>query len=426
MGRYESEYWLSDGWGSNRRERASGTYRPYVPDPLLGAGIRLTPTAAAACAEAERDVSALNASGLHLRNTEPLARLLLRSEAIASSRIEGLEVGAGRLLEYEELGRLGVRQNPGRAEAAVLANVLAMSEGVDSMSESGITVGAICEVNGRLLRGQRGGDLAGRLRDVQNWVGGNGVNPVGAAYVPPRPELVPPLMEDLARFCEESPLPSVAVAAIAHAQMETIHPFADGNGRTGRALVHAVLKRRGVAPRVVPPVSLVLATDRDRYISNLVAYRTDDGDPAAPSRSDATSDWAEYFARALMEACARAEGFEASLEAIGRAWRDRVRPRGNSTADLLLGALLDNPVVSVESAARLVGRSREAARLAVASLVGKGVLVQSSKNRKSGIYVARDVIDAFTGYERALASPTGDTSVEKPVRRVPQRPPRRG
>lgn len=425
MGRYETAYWLSDGWGSNRRERASGTYRPYVPDPLSDADIRLTPEAAAASAGAERDVAALNASGFHLRNTEPLARLLLRSEAMASSRIEGLEIGAGKLLEYEELGRMGARRRPDRTEAAVLANVAAMSDGVDSMAAGGITVEAMCAVNARLLEGSRIEDRGGRIRDAQNWVGGNGVNPVGAAYVPPRPELVMPLMEDLARFCERSPLPAVAVAAIAHAQMETIHPFADGNGRTGRALVHAVLKRRGVSASIVPPVSLVLATDRARYIANLIAYRTDDDDPCSPSRSDAASDWVEYFARALSEACGRAEGFEAALDELGRTWRDRVRPRRNSAADLLIGALLDNPVVSVGSAARLVGRSREAARLAVASLAEAGILVQSSKNRKSGIYVARDVIDAFTGYERALASPSGDTSIDGPVRRVPQRPPRR-
>lgn len=425
MGRYESEYWLSDGWGASRRERASGTYHPYVPDMLAGADVRLTAEASAAAAAAERDVAALNERSPHLRDTEPLARLVLRSEAIASSRIEGLEVGAGRLLEYEALSDMGVRVRPDRAEAAVLANVGAMAAGVEAMAARGIAVGAICEVNRRLLAGSDLEPYGGELRDRQNWVGGNRVNPVGAAYVPPRPELVPKLMDDLAEFAERSPLPACAVAALAHAQMETIHPFADGNGRTGRALVHAVLRRRGVAPSVVPPVSLVLATDRDRYISNLAAFRTDEADPASPSPQDAASDWVEYFCTALSEACARAAGFEGVLEGILEGWRGRVRPRAGSAADLLLPLLLDSPVVSVASAARATGRSAEAARLAVARLVGAGVLVQSSKNRKSGIYVAREVVDAFTGYERSLASPSGDTSVDRPVRRVPQRPPRR-
>lgn len=425
MGRYESAYWLSDGWGASRRERASGTYHPYVPDTLLDSDIRLTAEAATAAVSAERAVAELNRTGTHLRNTEPLARLILRSEAIASSRIEGLEVGAGKLLEFEELSRLGVHLNPERVESAVLANVLAMTEGVEAMAEGGISVEAICAVNARLLAGSPLEEHGGKIRATQNWVGGNRVNPVGAAYVPPRPELVAPLMEDLAAFCEASPLPASAVAAIAHAQMETIHPFADGNGRTGRTLVHAVLRRRGIAPHVVPPVSLVLATDRDRYISNLVAYRTDDDDPSSPTRSDAASDWVEYFSDALFEACERAGSFEETLKRVEESWRNRLHPRAKSAADLLLGALLDNPVVTVGSAARLTGRSHEAARLAIASLVENGILVQSSKNRKSGIYVAREVIDAFTGYERSLAAPSGDTSIDKPVRRVPQRPPRR-
>ena len=222
---------------------------------------------------------------------------------------------------------------------------------------------AIREVNRRLLEGSALEAHGGRLRDRQNWVGGNRVNPVGAAYVPPRPELVPALMDDLAAFAEGSPLPACAVAAVAHAQLETVHPFADGNGRTGRALVHAVLRRRGVAPSVVPPVSLVLATDRDRYIANLVAYRTDEDDPSSPGLDDAASDWVEYFCSALVEACRRADGFERTLEGVLGAWRERVRPRSGSAADLLLGALVDEPVVSVATAARMVGRSREAARL---------------------------------------------------------------
>ena len=96
-------------------------------------------------------------------------------------------------------------------------------------------------------------------------------------------------------------------------------------------------------------------------------------------------------------------------------------PKGLS---LLIGKLLGNPVVSVASAARLTGRSQEAARLAIHSLEGAGILVQNAKNRKSGIYVAREVVDAFTEYERALATPGGDTAAAQPARPVPPRVPR--
>jgi hypothetical protein len=95
---------------------------------------------------------------------------------------------------------------------------------------------------------------------VQNWIGGSSFNPCSAAFVPPPPDHVAGLIEDLCAFANDDSLPAVAQAAIAHAQFETIHPFVDGNGRTGRALIHVILRRRGLASRILPPVSLVLAT----------------------------------------------------------------------------------------------------------------------------------------------------------------------
>ena len=197
-------------------------------------------------------------------------------------------------------------------------------------------------------------------------------------------------MEDLAQFCNTSPLPASAVAAIAHAQLETIHPFADGNGRTGRALVHMVLHRAGLTPNSVPPISLVLATDKARYINNLAAYRCDDGrcegvDEKAFALQGCISDWVEYFANAVLLACGRAQEFEHRIADIQEEWRGRGTIRKNSSADVLIEVLPGNPVVSVVSAARLTSKSVQAARLALKQLEGMGILVQNAKNRKSNI-----------------------------------------
>lgn len=420
MGFYQSEYWLSDTWGSNRQERRSGTYRPYVPDTLCDREILLTAETSDAISRAQTAITLLNTETKHLTSTEPLARLLLRAEAIASSKIEGLEMNARKLLEYEALDELGVSHRIDGTEAAVLANISAMQHGVEAAADTALTVESICAINRGLLAKTDMEQFGGVLRDHQNWIGGNNVNPLGAAYVPPKPEYVPALMQDLSDFINTSPLPPLAVAAIAHAQLETIHPFADGNGRTGRAIVHGILRKAQVVTRVIPPISLVLATDRSRYIANLAAYRTDDADPSRMSH-DAINEWTEYFAWATLEACERAKGFEKSLADIEATWRERVRPRANSAADILLDRLLDNPVVSIESAARLTGRSYEAARNAVAALSDSGVLTQNARNRKSSLYVAQDVVSAFTRYERALATTSGNTADEKPGRPVPQR-----
>jgi hypothetical protein len=158
-----------------------------------------------------------------------------------------------------------------------------------------------------------------------------------------------------------------------------------------------------------------------QYYAGLESYRFDEGREPR-TLAEAASTWVEFFCFAVERACERADAFERSMEQLRVRWGELVRARSGSATELLLDALPGNPVVSIASAVRLTGRSYPAARGAVRALEEAGVLYQSSKNRKSGLYVAKDVIDEFTRYERALATVSGDTRQERPVRRVPQRP----
>lgn len=417
MGRLERKYWLSDTWNGR-----SGGYQAYVPGKIAGLALDLDADTAAKVSAAERAVAGLGGNVGALTDTEPLARLLLRSEAVASSRIEGLEVPAKKLLEVEAREREGRPYRLDGTEAVVLSNIRAMSEGIESALEGDLTVAAISEINRMLLAHTPLAAAGGIVRDQQNWIGGDGYSPLGAAYVPPAPEHVPALLEDLVSFVNESTYSPVVKAAIVHAQFETIHPFLDGNGRTGRALAHAVLRRSGLCSGMVPPVSLVLATDRAGYIERLAGYRSDGTmDERFPVGA---IEWISYFAGSVGIACERAAAFEETLAGIANEWRHEVAPRANSSEDLLIRALIGTPVVSVGSASELIGRSYPAARNAIESLVKHGVLVQNSKNRRGRIFVAVDVVDAFTGFERAMSVPGGDTSVELPARLGPQRVPR--
>src|SRR6185295_19230001 len=153
------------------------------------------------------------------------------------------------------------------------------------------------------------GAHGGRVRDVQNWIGGSSFNPCSAAFVPPPPESVEELLEDLCAFVNDDGMPPVAQAALAHAQFETIHPFTDGNGRTGRALIHVILRRRGVAPRLLPPVSLVLATWSSSYIQALTATRYR-GRADSADANQGINEWIALFAAACRRAVDEAEAFE--------------------------------------------------------------------------------------------------------------------
>jgi Fic family protein len=416
--------WRSDvGSGMSRKDRQSCEYEAYVPDPLAGRPIALDGEVAADVVDAEVAIARLNVEASALVETEALARILLRAESVASSRIEGLEVGPGRLLRAEAVRELGGHVKDVTA-GEVLANIDAMRFALDS-GDAGdeIALEHLLEIHRRLLSGTILEQHAGKVRDAQNWIGGSSYNPCSAAFVPPPPEHVPALLDDLCAFCNEGSLPAVAQAAIAHAQFETIHPFVDGNGRAGRALIHLILRRRGLATRVLVPVSLILATGAEDYIAGLTSARY--RGPATSRAAHAGLNlWIGRFAAACSRAVTDASAFEMGIARIERDWRERLGSvREGSATDLLLRALPGAPLFTVPGAAALVGRSYIAANDAVARLLEAGVVRQVGMGRRNRAFEAREVVNAFTDLERRLASPTGDTKVVPPVRRAPARRP---
>ena len=416
--------WQSSLDGPSRRDRQGCEYESYIPDPLAERQVRLDGDVAADVADAEAAILRLNASVVALADTEALARLLLRAESVASSYIEGLVIGGRRLLRAEAARSMG--DPPGDVTAEeVLGNIEAMTWAVDTLAtDSTVTVDGLLEVHRRLLAGSRLADHAGRVRTEQNWIGGSSFNPCSAAFVPPPPEHVPALLSDLCSFCSDDALPAVAQAAIAHAQFETIHPFVDGNGRTGRALIHVILRRRGLAPRMSPPVSLVLATWSKSYIEGLVGTRYI-GRPDSDAAHDGLNRWIAVLAGACRRAVGDALDFERKVDDIEQAWRGAlVRVRAGSAVELLLKALPGAPILSVGGAADLIGRSFQATNEAIRRLEEAGVVAQVTVGRRNRAYEARAIIDAFAALERQLASPVGDTRAAPPQRPAPARPER--
>lgn len=340
-----------------------------------------------------------------------IARLLLRAEAMASSRIEGLVIGGRRLLRAAAARRLG--DSPWDPTAGeVLGNIEAMEWGIAAVAPGGeITGDAVREVHRRLVAGTGIEEHGGVLRRVQNWIGGSFHSPCLADFVPPPPEAVPALLEDLWAFCNEDTLPAIAQAAVAHARFETIHPFVDGNGRTGRALVHMVLRRRGFGRRALPPVSVILAPLVDDYVRGLVGTRRV-GPADSPEAQPGCDYWIEFFANVYRSAVEDAGRFAERVRALQSAWRDRIGPvRSDSAVARLIEALPAAPVLTAATAAALVERSVQATTLAVTRLVDAGVLVQVNVGRRNRAFEAPELIEAFNALDRRLASP---------ARRVPE------
>lgn len=422
MAKVIRKHWQSEASaGLPRKDRQSCEYEAYVPDPLMGRAIVLDGAVAADVADAEAAITRLNLEARALIDTEALARLLLRAESVASSKIEGLEIGPRRLLEAEAARALGEKSSDVTA-SEVLGNIEAMVYAVRSVrSDEELTLEQLLEIHRRLLAGSRLEESGGKIRSAQNWIGGSSYNPCSAAFVPPPPELVHDLLLDLCRFCNDDSLPAVVQAALAHAQFETIHPFADGNGRTGRALIHLTLRRRGLAPRVLPPVSLVLATWATDYVAALEGTRYQ-GQSASSAAHEGLNRWVGLFATACRRAVDDATEFDACVRGLEAAWRERLGAvRANSATDLLLHALPGAPVLTVRSAADLISRSLRATNEAIARLSEAEVLTQVTVGRRNRAFEARELIDVFTDLERQLASPRGDTRLASPSRRVPRR-----
>lgn len=391
-----------------RRSRSSFAYEAYVPDPIARLPVNLPGETALLVSLAESEIRALN-SGATTGGLEAVGPLLLRAESVASSRIEGLE------LSQRSLARALFDPAAARGTArAVAGNVRAMERAIRIGAEDRqFAVSDITDIHNTLLSGTEDDDIAGRIRTNQNWIGGRLNSPLGAEFVPPPPDEVGPLLDDLVTFVNRDDLPAVVQAAIAHAQFETIHPFSDGNGRVGRCLIHVVLRRQGLAPRFVPPVSLVLATNAKAYVRGLTDFRH--GELAA---------WCGSFAYSCRSAAADSARLAGRLGDLQEEWRQRAgRPRKGSAADRIIELLPSQPIVNLATAHAAIGGSDEAVRLALNALEQADVIRQITAGRYARAWAADDLFEALNEFEHNLATPTRR---DQRRRRAPRlsRPPR--
>src|SRR2546422_7259726 len=343
-------------------------------------------------ASAEAQLRQLNTDPPRTQLLESVARQLLRAEAVASSRIEGLELSHQRLAEaaFDP-------QDTSVNARVVLGNVRAMEEAIRLAGQERIlSVDAIRAIHRRLFEGARDARIGGAVRTRQNWIGGRD-NPWGARFIPVPEGDVPALLEDLCRFLEREDLPAVVQAAIVHAQFETIHPFADGNGRVGRALIHLILRRRGVAPYYVPPVSLVLASNYASYEQGLTTYRL--------GRVD---EWCGVFARAMTIASDGAASLAGRIDDLKGQWRVRAgSPRAGSAADRIIEILPVHPVLDLRTTEELLGISDEAARLGLDRLERTGVVQEITKRKRGRAWECVGLFRLLDQFERTLATPPG-------------------
>ena len=417
MARYVKKVWESNALGWTRADRRSCTYASYEPDKLAQRRFRFEDRLTAEMDDTTRLLVDLNQNARAFRDTEALARLALRAESVASSYIEGLRLSPRRILR-SELSESWGEPPESHVAAEIVANIRAMTQVIKAVGpEDKITKALLLAGHRELMRSSAESVQPGAIRTSQNWIGGNSFHPCQADFVPPDPEQVPAYLEDLLDFCNQEHLPPIAQAAIAHAQFETIHPFRDGNGRMGRALIHLVLRRRGVTTQVIPPISLALATRPKDYVAGLMSTRY----TAAEDADNAMRQWISFFAGSCQRAVLDVRRFEQAILRMQETWLEKVGAvRANSSLAMLMKACVAMPILTVNDAARLIGRSFPATNDAIARLAAAGILklVIVGKKRHR-LFEATDVINLLRRFERQMASPAGNTQIEPPNRPVP-------
>lgn len=390
---WETVPWQSrlDDSALSRRARQRSqldTYEAAVP-PMIST-LRYRPPAPVASDLEEASAAAARFDAEIGAELAPYLGVLLRSEAAASSQIEHLSASA-RSIAAAEVG-VDQRSN-GRVVAAATAAMRA------ALALDGpVTTDAVLAMH-RALLGDDPLHEAGVWRREPVWIGGSGISPAGAAYVAPVHQRVPALMDDLADFLATPEVPALQQAALGHAQLETIHPFTDGNGRTGRAMVHAHLRATGLVRRATVPVSAALLAGGTAYVEALTAYRAGDPDPVL-----------EVFAAATLLAVARGRRLATAVSEVRAGWADRVTARPQSRTWDVLDLLVRQPVVTAETLRSELGLAPGHLRRHLDPLVQSGIAVEARVHKTRGTYWRAPEILAVL-----------DTFAEESGRRVPLR-----
>lgn len=377
---YETLPWTAqyETYATSRSERRKhqGPYQASVAPKIQDATFELPAALAAQVGEASAELARFDEfMGGEIAH---LSALLLRSESAASSRIENFTASARAIAEAE----IGTSHRNNAAE--IVANTRAMMAALD-LAEN-ITGASVLAMH-RALMSETDPMNAGRWRTEQVWIGGGNLGPHLALFVPPHHDRVADAIADLIKFIHRDDVPVLVHAALAHAQLETIHPFTDGNGRTGRALVQAMLRHAQLTHNVTVPISAGLLTDTRAYFDALTTYRLGDPTPIVTQ-----------FADAAFKAVANGRELVAELRQIREGWKQIIRARSDSAVWRLAELILRRPVVNARVIAKELGLPVGNVHRYVKPLLDAQILIGSRDVKRNQVWRATEVLAALDAF----------------------------
>jgi Fic family protein len=366
-----------------------GGYEAFIPAPLPPRDLEISPKMQNLLSRADLAVGRLDGVIEVIPNPDRFVDMYVRREAVLSSQIEGTQASLMDVLEYEAEeekadARVDVRE--------IINYVQAMAHGLSRLEELPISRRLICEVHAELMHDVRGGEpqkTPGQFRKSQNWIGGG--SPATARFVPPPADRVGDTFAELEKFLHgTSPLPPLIKAGLAHAQFETIHPFLDGNGRTGRLLITFWLVERGILRKPLLYPSLYFKEHREEYGARLQAIRDEGG----------WERWLDFFLDGVAQVAE--EAYSTALDIFALRERDRQRVaqslgRRSPRALLLLDELLKQPLVRTRTVQQLIGVSQPTANGLLESLAELGILREVTGRPRYRLYSYEEYVRFFPG-----------------------------
>ena len=371
--------------GGSREDRMLRHVDASVPPRIAGLTAPVGPDLTAHTESALVDIAATDADARS--HSQALGRFLLRTESAASSKIERVSASVGDFARALAGSRANTSATSMVAASAALLRLVRRAGEIGSIQLDDV----LAAHHDLMVNDPAEASYAGRLRDMQNWIGGSDHSPRGALFVPPPPDLVPDLVTDLLAWTSRDDIPVIVQAAIAHAQFESIHPFTDGNGRIGRALISAVLRRRGVARNVVIPLASGLLAVRDDYFAALTAYRAGDVAPIV-----------EIIALSARVASIESRVSMDELRALPAEWRKQLTGRRSPVAERVIEALLDDPVMSAEDIVAASGAPTSAAYNAIDRLTDAGIITEITGRKRDRVWAATDALGELDELDRRI------------------------
>jgi Fic family protein len=370
--------------------RQTGRYDATVTAPILNWDPHIPGDVSANVEDAIRELVAFDTHARSRLGTDnpalgPMSAILLRTESASSSQIEHLTTSAKHLALAE------IDEHDTANALTVIGNVRAMEAALQLSDD--INEHAILAMHRALMRHRRGFEHdAGRYRTEQVWIGAGEAGPRLAEFVAPHHDRIPDAIADLVGFVKREDVSVLVQVAVAHAQFETIHPFPDGNGRTGRALAQSILRNKGLVGSTAVPISAGLLVDTERYFAALTAFRSGDAGPIVSDFASASRIAATTGTQLVDDLVAQLEDSRQKLRGL----------RSDAAAWRILPALVGQPAVNTKYLMRALGLGEMGALRALDTLADRGVLTESTGRSRNRVWQHPGIFDVLDGYAEKI------------------------